>query len=430
MGIENSTSPVGHLFGSSSRHARVVVVTITDTEFPIAHEVFSRCGELTEIDHLDAYGPTAYEDSDTLPFLLVQATDRGNLPVTLDMAEWMRQFRPTAFIVVGTAGGVWRPTDADRTRWSGNPRGDVVLSEYVHYGDYRKVSAEGNRLRHHRLEQPSSLLIKDARTLARDPGSWHRWMSDRWKDAGRMPEATQQEFLVGEQIQDDPFDATQQFLMRTFDRAAAAEMESAGIGQALHSLRVDATYAPLYLSVRGVSDLIWARAEGKELTPRGHRAWARPSTRRSIKDMAGDAKDKTSERALWSPRAAEAASAFALALVQRIASQRREAVTGHPEIPPQVLSGCRCWRLGSTCDRDTPLPPRHRTSRTSTRSGSPSPSTTFSPGMAATVWSTSPVWSRWSVGTPAPCFRPAAALESHTRRNAFANSSRARRSGA
>lgn len=337
MGIENSTSPVGHLFGSSRRHARVVVVTITDTEFPIAREVFSRCGELTEIDHLDAYGPTAYEDSDTLPFLLVQATDRGNLPVTLDMAEWMRQFRPTAFIVVGTAGGVWRPTDADRTRWSGNPRGDVVLSEYVHYGDYRKVSAEGNRLRHHRLEQPSSTLIKDARTLARDPGSWHCWMSDRWKGAGRMPSATQQEFLVGEQIQDDPFDATQQFLMRTFDRAAAAEMESAGIGQALHSLRVDATYAPLYLSVRGVSDLIWARGEGEELTQEdvelGKAFYAE-----KYQDMAGNSKDKTSERALWSPRAAEAASAFALALVQRIASQQREAVPGHPAIPPQVLS--------------------------------------------------------------------------------------------
>ena len=328
---------MGHLFGASKRHARVMVVTITDTEFPIAHEVFSRCGELTEIDHLDAYGPTAYKDSDTLPFLLVQAADRGNLPFTLDTAEWMRQFRPTAFVVVGTAGGVWRPTNAERTKWSGKPRGDVLLSEYVHYGDYRKVSADGNRMRHHRLEQPSSSLIKDARTLARDPGSWHRWISDRWKDAGRMPEATQQEFLVGEQIQDDPFDATQQFLMRTYDRAAAAEMESAGLGQALHSLRVDATYAPLYLSVRGVSDLIWARAEGMELTPEDVEL-GKTFYDEKYEDMPVSVKDKTSERALWSPRAAEAASAFALALVQRIASQRREAVTGHPEIPPQVLS--------------------------------------------------------------------------------------------
>lgn len=337
MGIPSSASVAGHLFGASSRHARVVVVTITDTEFPIAHEVFSRCGELTEIDHLDAYGLAAYKDSDTLPFLLVQATDRGNLPVTLDMAEWMRQFRPTAFLVVGTAGGVWRPTDAERTRWSGKPRGDVVLSEYVHYSDYRKVSAEGNRMRHHRLEQPSSMLIKDARTLARDPDSWHRWLGSNWEDAGRKPQATQQEFLVGEQIQDDPYDATQQFLMRTFDRAAAAEMESAGIGQALHSLRVDATYAPLYLSVRGVSDLIWARAEGGELTPKDVES-GKAYYEERYSDMADKGGDKTSERALWSPRAAEAASAFALALVQRIASQRREAVIGHPEIPPQALS--------------------------------------------------------------------------------------------
>ena len=171
--------------------------------------------------------------------------------------------------------------------------------------------------------------------------------------------ATEQEVLVGEQIQDDPLDSTQQFLMKTFDRAAAVEMESAGVAQTLHSLRRDPTYAPLYLSVRGISDLIWACGTDGELKADDLVAAAvfydskhqdgavatlatslqatRPSQTRVRLESDPSAAGKTAERALWSPRAAEAASAFALALVQRLVRQRIRPMRGHPAIEPIIL---------------------------------------------------------------------------------------------
>jgi nucleoside phosphorylase len=361
-GVPNAAdvTATGHLFGASGRHARVVVVTVTDKEFPIARAVFSRCGPLVEIDDLSAYTCEQYLHNTTLPFVLVRTTDRGNLAIADDVTEWVRLFRPQAFVVVGTAGGVWRPDDAARRAWSGRPRGDVVLSEYVHFSDYRKVSAGGSLMRHHRLEQPAAQLLRDARAIAADD-KWHEHLGENWVMAPRRPKATEQEVLVGEQIQDDPLDSTQQFLMKTFDRAAAVEMESAGVAQTLHSLRRDPTYAPLYLSVRGISDLIWACGTDGELNP-GDLVTAAEFYDSKHRDAASDgdvghkpagdspepvpgngldehpsASGKTAERALWSPRAAEAASAFALALVQRLVRKRIRPMHGHPEIEPIIL---------------------------------------------------------------------------------------------
>lgn len=344
-----SSAREGHLFGRSERHARVMVVTITDTEFPIACDVFSQIGPISEVEDFGAYTCEQFLDDATLPFAIVQATDRGNLPIIGDMTEWMFQFRPQVFLVIGTAGGVWRPTNADKTTWKGTPRGDVVLSEFIHYSDYRKVEADGDLMRHHRLEQPSSRLIVQARGIKNAPRTWHQWLTGRWDGANRLPNATEHEIVVGEQIQDDPLAETQQFLMRTFDRAGAAEMESAGVGQALHSLRLSPTYAPLYLSIRGVSDLIWARNGDKPLEPSDlELADAYYKTQHDDSDGASDDEaGKTSERALWSPRAAEAASAFALALVQRLVRRRLDAMPGHPAIPSVDLAAVHAGTVGT-----------------------------------------------------------------------------------
>lgn len=145
MGMEPAptVNRQGHLFGASGRHARVVVMTVTDKEMPIARDVFAACGQLVEVGDLAAYTNHQFVDDEHLPFVLVRASDRGNLSMAHDIQHWMFEFRPQAFLLVGTAGGIWRPTDAGRTRWRGPQRGDVVLSEYVHFGDYRKVRGGG-----------------------------------------------------------------------------------------------------------------------------------------------------------------------------------------------------------------------------------------------------------------------------------------------
>lgn len=328
----NSATPDGrgHLFGASGRHARVVVATVTDKEFPVAWDVFGACGPLAEIDHLAAYASEEYVGESHVPFVLVQAADRGNLAIMQDINEWIFQFRPQAFLVVGTAGGVWRPENEDRTVWNGAPRGDVVISEYIHFGDYRKVTAQGTFARHHRLDQPSSQLIKHARAISANPDGWHRWLGPLWEGEPQLPRTSEVEILAAGQIQDQPLDAAQQWLMEAYDRAGAAEMESAGVAQSLHSMRRDATYAPIYLSIRGISDLIWARDAARPLNEEDvEKAKAFDEVQTTGPGEAG----KTAERESWSPRAAAAASAFALAMVERLARRPMPALPGHPPIP-------------------------------------------------------------------------------------------------
>lgn len=304
-------------------------MTVTDKEMPVAQDVFSACGPLVEVDELAAYTCRQFAYETHLPFVLVRALDRGNLSMPHDIQHWMYEFRPQAFLLVGTAGGIWRPVDAGRNSWRGPRRGDVVVSEYVHFGDYRKVTQTGDRLRYHRLEQPADYLLTQARPLINEPASWHQWLGSTWQDAPHNPVATEVEMVVGEQIQDNPMHATQQFLMQTFDRAGATEMEAAGIAQALHSLRRTATYAPMYLSLRGVSDLIWACGPDGPLTESD----VERAKQFDAEQTGGAAQDKTLERGVWSPRAAAAASAFALGLVERLVRRQMNRMPGHPAIP-------------------------------------------------------------------------------------------------
>lgn len=315
-------------------------MTVTDKEMPIAQEVFASCGDLVELDDLGAYTCEQFEEADHLPFVLVRATDRGNLAIGWDVGHWMHQFRPQAFVLVGTAGGIWRPTDQERTTWKGVKRGHVVVSEYVHFGDYRKVSSAGDLLRHHRLDQPSDHLLNQARQLIAHPEAWRQWLGEKWEGAepDELPSASEVEIVVGEQIQDNPMDATQQFLMRVFDRAGATEMESVGLAQALHRLRTTATYAPMYLSVRGISDLIWACDTKGPLKEEDLKRAKDFYAKEIVGGSDGEQEAKSAERDLWSPRAAASSSAFALALVQRLVRQSIPAMPGHPAIPKLDLS--------------------------------------------------------------------------------------------
>lgn len=324
----------GHLFGASGRHARVVVMTVTGKEFPVARQVFGACGSLVEVDHSTAWVSSAHIQDVQLPFVLVQATDRGNTPIGTDVEHWVREFRPQVFLLVGTAGGISRPVSKDLKRWDGPARGDVLISEFVHHADFRKSTSEGPLMRYHRLDQPTDFLLRQARAVVASGDGWHSYLGPTWADAKTRPRVSEVEFLGAEQIQDDPLDATQQRLMKHFDRAGAAEMESVGLALALHGIRQTATYAPMYLSVRGVSDIVYARShDGEPLTAADLPSGA------GTRNLEGAVvpQDKTSERDLWSPRAAASASAFALALVARLAAAGTAALSGHPQFLPSEL---------------------------------------------------------------------------------------------
>ena len=308
-------------------------MVVTEKEQPTAERVFAGCGPMVELPSQNAWTNEQFAGEDHLPYVLVRSAKRSNLGAAHEVNHWTRQFRPQAFLIVGTAGGVWRPVDSTRVAWKGPARGDVVFSEYIHYADYLKV-ADQNLRRYHRLEQPEESLVRHAQTLATHSGLWHPGLGQTWDDL-QPPAAHEEEILSGEQVQDNPRDARQQFLMESFDRAGAEEMESAGIALALHEVRSgSATYAPGFLTVRGVSDLIWARdADGPLTAEDVERA---ESFDTGSADSGADG-SKSAERDSWSSRAAAAAAAFALALVRRVSVVPVEKTLPHPLVPSHEL---------------------------------------------------------------------------------------------
>lgn len=255
------------LIGSSGHHARVVICTITDKEFPEALKVLERLAPMAELDDTGAYTFTACQSMDELPFVLVQSTARANLFASTSAETWIREFRPQHILVTGTAGGIHRPVDdeADAYEWSGPNWGDVIVSEYVHYAPFMKVASAGYLPRYTLMDQPSIALIKHGRAVMRD-SSWMALARPFRGSEDPDPKAKFEEIVSGEAVQDDPLEPMQQFVMKHFDRAGAIEMESAGIAQSLYAARESVHYAPGFITIRGVSDIVYARGRKRELT--------------------------------------------------------------------------------------------------------------------------------------------------------------------
>gem|GEM_PF-6839957 len=295
-----------------------MLCTITDKEFPAAHRVLSDLGRMAEVDSTGAYTFADCLSMKELPFVLVQSAARANLFAGTSISKWIRQFRPQHFLITGTAGGIHRPVDdADEMyRWQGPMLGDVVVSEYVHYAEFMKVSSAGYLMRHLAMDQPSIELIEHARAVIRD-GSWTKLSRSTRNEGSVIPSASIQEIVSGDAVQDDPTEPMQQFLMDHFDRAGAIEMESAGVAQSLHSSRESVHYAPGFVTIRGVSDIVYARGRARALTKH---------------DLPTSTAGKTEERDIGSDAAASAAAAFAVALTTRLVRAVQPIQPGHRRI--------------------------------------------------------------------------------------------------
>ncbi|WP_298991808.1 hypothetical protein [uncultured Pseudokineococcus sp.] len=313
--------PVGSLLGSTHKHARFVVFTITDKEFPEARTVLERFGKLEEVGETGVYAPEPFTHSSYLPFALAQSNNLTNHGAGVSLQRIIRQFRPQHVIVVGTAGGVQRPTAPTRPfTFQGPERGDVVVSSYVHYADYGKSTPEGFLMRYIASEQPAYHLLEHASNVKK-ADTWRAHLGPSWANARDAPKVHIEDVLAGDTIQDDPLGEQQQLLMRHFDKVAAIEMESAGVARTLHTLRSSVHYGPTFVTIRGISDIVYGRHV------------AAPLNRRDIRRLTRGRKDKTTERALWSPRAAAAATAFAVAVMERVLTQAQPTQAGHPAIP-------------------------------------------------------------------------------------------------
>lgn len=321
----DGSGPRPALIGSTGHHAQVLLLTITDKEFPVARSVLESIQTMVEVGQTGAYTFENCVSRTDLPFVLVQAAARANLYAASSVSKWIRLFRPQYVLVIGTAGGIQRPTGrkGSPSGWKGINSGDVVISEYVHYAEFKKIASGGNLMRYMPIEQPSVLLVEQARAVIAD-SMWADLISRSFQVGDyRRPAATIEEVLSGEAVQDNPLDPMQQFLMKHFDRAGAVEMESAGVGQFLHSTRETVHYAPGFLAIRGISDIVYARGQARKL---------------KLKDLPKAATEKTEERDDWSAAAAAAAAAFAIALTSRLVKGGHPPYAGHPAIDGYVIS--------------------------------------------------------------------------------------------
>lgn len=306
-------------------HARVAVLTIIDEEFNAVREVF---GATDEIGTTGIYAPARADLADggvagQFPFVLAQSPERSNIPASEATRQLSAAFRPEIFVVVGIAGGVRRANmSGGGVVWSGASTGDVVIASYVHYGEYAKHLPGGTRRRYFQIDHPAAGLVQmhgkaPERDLSGPP--WHAAIRAPRPAAG-APAVTVGEILAVEAVAAAPDRDAQAAMLAAYDNAVAVDMESMGVGRAMHEIRASVHYNPRWMCVRGISDPVLVYPED-------------PDDRKAAILEAGAASDNDAQRKAWKPYAAEAAAVYARLIVERILRTSRPAVPADDGAP-------------------------------------------------------------------------------------------------
>jgi hypothetical protein len=235
--------------------------------------------------------------------------------------------------VVGIAGGVFG---------RGPALGDVVVPDYLHYGEFRKLSGRGDHRRYYAYDQPSVSLREDHVDPVRYSGAW------RARIGQQPPQACASNVVIGglvagEKVLGDPTHEEQRKVLRDFGSAVAIDMESVGAARAVHEERRWADYNPRLLVVRGISDFVRGADEDPAMSigvprlprnlreavdglvraPQRARALLRDAERivrpgQTDSLAAQRTAENSAERGVWKDYAAAVAAAFAAELVHRL----------------------------------------------------------------------------------------------------------------
>ncbi|TVL89281.1 5'-methylthioadenosine/S-adenosylhomocysteine nucleosidase [Streptomyces sp. SAJ15] len=263
---------------STDAPATVVVLTALDLEYQAvrAHLTGLRtrshpAGTLFEVGRLAAADGGAGVD------IALAVTGEGGPGAAVLTERAIATFRPRALLFSGVAGGLKNDIEL----------GDVVVATKIYAYHGGKDEDDGFHARPRAWEAPHE-LDQLARHLART-GAW----TDRLPPGRRPPPQVHfKPIAAGDVVLNSRNTPLAEQLRRTYNDAAAIEMESAGVSHAGHLNRS----LPV-LTVRGISD----KADGLK----------RPT-----------------EDATWQPVAAAHAAAFAVALVTRLTGPRPEGAEG------------------------------------------------------------------------------------------------------
>lgn len=259
------------------------VLTIIDEEREAAVRLLDL--ENTEWEEMNYWhGKVKSEvNAEDLTVVVVQSRDRGNIAAAVLASQVISLFEPTNLIVVGIAGGVAGRDDI--------ALGDVVISNDLEYYELSKQE-NGVELPRPTVHEPPSAALLDTSDRVRLEERW----SSRIQEARPIgecsePKALRGLVLTGEKLLGDPNSPMLKALLDKHDKALAVEMESGGVARAVWEN--SSSWKAQFLVIRAISD--YCNIEGNQ-----------------------EARDQ------WKIYAAEAAAAFALAVIQNTPAPPRD----------------------------------------------------------------------------------------------------------
>ena len=96
-------------------------------------------------------------------FVLAKMADRTNVAAAEATRDMIEHWRPDVVMLVGIAGAL-SSGDAGL--------GDVVVPDFLHYGEFRKLTEAGDDLRFAAYDHPSVTLRADIVEGVRERGAW------------------------------------------------------------------------------------------------------------------------------------------------------------------------------------------------------------------------------------------------------------------
>jgi nucleoside phosphorylase len=141
-------------------HFPIAMVTIIDEEREAARAVFS---PTTRIPGTPFHTASVLAPND---IIISQSAGRGNVPANQAARDVIEAFRPTFVFVVGIAGAVEGRDDMRI--------GDVVVPNFVHYGEFEKRAQKKVERRYTPYDHPSLYLHKGFVIGVQESSAWHR----------------------------------------------------------------------------------------------------------------------------------------------------------------------------------------------------------------------------------------------------------------
>lgn len=233
------------------RYGKTVIgiLTVISEEFDAAKEALGATSRFAHTRYW--HGPDGPQR-----FVLAKMADRTNVVATQGTRDLIEHWRPDVVMVVGIAGAL-SSSDAGL--------GDVVVVDYIHYGEFRKITEGCDDLRYAAYDHPAVGLRSDITEAIGVEGRWRDRVlvarpelreEDR---SGSAPDQLKCEIgaiVAGEKIYGDPDHPEQEHVLTTFENAVAVDMESWGVGRAVHHQRDSPEHNPRLVIIRGISDIV------------------------------------------------------------------------------------------------------------------------------------------------------------------------------